>query len=67
MASLLAPAPGSYGPKVEEVTATERPKGAFCTTKARRSALRLPSRRGENQKLKLARRRGNEAAWLFEI
>jgi hypothetical protein len=29
MASLLAPAPGRTGPRVEEVAATERPKGAF--------------------------------------
>jgi hypothetical protein len=45
----------------------ERPKGAFCTTKARLSALHLPSKGEINQKLKPARRRGNEAAWLFEM
>jgi hypothetical protein len=56
------------GPKDEEVAATERPKGAFVTTKARRSALRLPSMsRGEKLKIQLARRRGNASAWLFEI
>src|SRR5882757_4644486 len=38
MASLLAPAPGRTGPRDEEVAAMERPKGAFFTTKARRSA-----------------------------
>jgi hypothetical protein len=32
------------GPKVEEVAAMERPKGAFVTTKARFSALHLPSK-----------------------
>jgi hypothetical protein len=36
-------------------------------TKVRLSAFRLPSRRGEKLKAQLARRRGNEAAWLFEI
>jgi len=35
------------GPKDEEIAAMERPKGAFVTTKARRSALHLPSRRGD--------------------
>jgi hypothetical protein len=44
----------------------ERPKGAFCTTKARLSALHLPSKRGEKLKAQLARRRENESAWLFE-
>src|ERR1700730_13066274 len=55
------------GPKDEEVAATERPKGAFVTTKARRSALRLPSKRGDQLKAQLARRREDENAWLFEI
>jgi hypothetical protein len=55
------------GPKDEEVAAAERPKGAFVTTKARRSALRLPSKRGDKLKAQLARRREDEAAWLFEI
>jgi hypothetical protein len=32
------------GPRDEEVAAMERPKGAFVTTKARRSALHLPSK-----------------------
>jgi GH24 family phage-related lysozyme (muramidase) len=46
----------------------ERPKGAFVTTKARRSALHLPSKsRGEKLKAQLARRREDERAWLFEI
>jgi hypothetical protein len=36
-------------------------------TKARLSALRLPSKRGDQLKAQLARRRGNEDAWLFEI
>jgi hypothetical protein len=44
----------------------ERPKGAFCTTKARRSALHLPSKRGEKLKAQLARRREDASAWLFE-
>src|SRR5436309_15416958 len=34
-ASLLVACAGSHGPRVEEVAATERPKGAFVTTKAR--------------------------------
>jgi hypothetical protein len=55
------------GPKDEEVAAMERPKGAFVTTKARRSALHLPSKRGDQLKTQLARRRGNASAWLFEI
>jgi hypothetical protein len=54
------------GPRVEEVAAMERPKGAFVTTKARRSALHLPSKRGDQLKAQLARRRENENAWLFE-
>jgi hypothetical protein len=45
----------------------ERPKGAFFTTKARRSALHLPSKRGDQLKAQLARRRENEKPWLFEI
>jgi hypothetical protein len=44
----------------------ERPKGAFCTTKARLSALHLPSKRGDQLKSQLARRRENANAWLFE-
>src|SRR3954451_4143763 len=44
----------------------ERPKGAFVTTKARRSALHLPSKRGEKLKAQLARRREDEKSWLFE-
>ena len=67
MASLLAPAPGRTGPRDEEVAAMERPKGAFCTTKARFSALHLPSKRGDQLKAQLARRRGNAKPWLFEI
>src|SRR3954462_11455270 len=47
------------GPRVEEVAAMERPKGAFCTTKARLSALHLPSKRGDQLKAQLARRREN--------
>ena len=35
--------------------------------KVRLSALRLPSKGGEKTKAKLARWRGNEVAWLFEI
>ena len=57
---------GSVGPRVEEVAATERPKGAFVTTKARRSALHLPSKKGRSTKAQLARRREDESAWLFE-
>jgi hypothetical protein len=45
----------------------ERPKGAFVTTKARRSALHLPSKGGDQLKAQLARRREDESAWLFEI
>ena len=45
----------------------ERPKGAFFTTKARRSALHLLSKRGDQLKAQLARRRENASAWLFEI
>jgi hypothetical protein len=46
----------------------ERPKGAFVTTKARRSALHLPSKpRGDQLKAQLARRREDENPWLFEI
>jgi hypothetical protein len=67
MASLLAPAPGRTGPRDEEVAAMERPKGAFYTTKARFSALHLPSKRGDQLKAQLARRRGNAKSWLFEI
>jgi hypothetical protein len=39
----------------------------LTVTKARLSALRLPSKRGRELKAQLARRRENEAAWLFEI
>ena len=67
MASLLAPAPGRTGPRDEEVAAMERPKGAFVTTKARFSALHLPSKGGDQLKAQLARRREDEDAWLFEI
>jgi hypothetical protein len=45
----------------------ERPKGAFVTTKARLSALHLPSKRGDQLKAQLARRRENAKSWLFEI
>jgi hypothetical protein len=45
----------------------ERPKGAFVTTKARLSALHLPSKRGDQLKPQLARRRENAKLWLFEI
>jgi GTPase len=45
----------------------ERPKGAFVTTKARFSALHLPSKRGDQLKAQLARRREDAGAWLFEI
>jgi hypothetical protein len=45
----------------------ERPKGAFYYYQARRSALHLPSKRGEQLKIQLARRRENASAWLFEI
>src|SRR3954463_5837582 len=41
-------------------------KAHFVTTKARRSALHLPSKRGEKLKAHLARRRGDEKPWLFE-
>jgi hypothetical protein len=44
----------------------ERPKGAFVTTKARRSALHLPSKGEKKLKAQLARRRENEKPWLFE-
>jgi GH24 family phage-related lysozyme (muramidase) len=45
----------------------ERPKGAFVTTKrvVRRSIS--PQSGGEKLKIQLARRRENEAAWLFEM
>jgi hypothetical protein len=36
-------------------------------TKARLSALRLSSKRGDQLKAQLARRRENEKPWLFEI
>jgi hypothetical protein len=55
------------GPRDEEVAAMERPKGAFVTTKARRSALHLPSKRGDQLKAQLARRREDAKPWLFEI
>jgi hypothetical protein len=55
------------GPRVEEVAAMERPKGAFVTTKARRSALHLPSKRGDRLKAQLAWRREDTGARLFEI
>jgi hypothetical protein len=46
----------------------ERPKGAVVTTKARFSALHLPSKsRGDQLKAQLARRRENAKSWLFEI
>ena len=67
MASLLAPAPGRTGPRDEEVAATERPKGAFLLPRRVVSALRLPSKRGDQLKAQLARRRENASAWLFEI
>jgi hypothetical protein len=54
------------GPRVEEVAAMERPKGAFVTTKARLSALHLPSKGEIKLKAQLARRRENADAWLFE-
>ena len=68
------------GPRVEEVAAMERwkafrglwfPKAGIMlrvtVTKARLSALRLPSKRGDQLKAQLARRRGNVGAWLFEM
>ncbi|MEA2974772.1 MAG: hypothetical protein QOF19_292, partial [Alphaproteobacteria bacterium] len=58
---------GSTDPRVEEVAAMERPKGAFVTTKARLSALHLPSKRGDQLKAQLVRRRENAESWLFEI
>jgi hypothetical protein len=54
------------GPKDEEVAAMERPKGAFVTTKARRSALHLPSKGEKKLKAQLARRREDAKPWLFE-
>jgi hypothetical protein len=42
-------------------------KALFVTTKARLSALHLPSKRGDQLKAQLARRREDESAWLFEI
>src|SRR3954447_10580100 len=60
------PSPRKSGPLAIN-PAMERPKGAFVTTKARLSALHLPSKRGDQLKAHLARRRGNEAAWPFEI
>jgi len=60
------PRPRKNGPSVLN-PAMERPKGAFCTTKARLSALHLPSKRGDQLKAQLARRRENASAWLFEI
>jgi hypothetical protein len=77
---MLAPAPGSTVPGTE-IAAMERPKGVSAAsdfrrfrgscggtkTKARLSALRLPSKsRGEKLTAHLARRRGNASAWLFE-
>jgi len=60
------PSPRKNGPLVLN-PAMERPKGAFFTTKARLSALHLPSKsRGDQLKAQLARRRGNASAWLFE-
>jgi hypothetical protein len=44
MASLGSRLYRKHGPRDEEVAAMERPKGAFVTTKARLSALRLPSK-----------------------
>src|SRR3981081_1262026 len=42
-------------------------EGRIFTTKARRSALHLPSKRGDQLKAQLARRRENASAWLFEL
>src|ERR1700754_2279013 len=42
-------------------------EGRIFTTKARRSALRLPSKGGDQLKAQLARRRENEKPWLFRI
>jgi hypothetical protein len=55
------------GPKVEEVAATERPKGAFLLLRrvVRRSVS--PQKGEKKLKLKLARRREDEKPWLFEM
>jgi hypothetical protein len=55
------------GPKVEEVAATERPKGAFLLPRRvfRRSVS--PQKGEKKLKAQLARRRENEDAWMFEI
>jgi hypothetical protein len=42
-------------------------KALFVTTKARLSALHLPSKRGDQLKAQLAQRREDEKPWLFEI
>src|SRR3954468_19724071 len=67
MASLLAPALGSQVPGTKKSPRWSVRKAHFVTTKARRSALHLPSKGEIDQKLKLARRRENASAWLFEI
>jgi hypothetical protein len=55
------------GPKVEEVAATERPKGAFLLPRrvVRRSVS--PQKGEKKLKAQLARRREDEKPWLFEI
>src|ERR1700733_6763541 len=79
MASLLAPAPGSCGPRDEEVAATERRKAfrSRCFPKAgnmlrccyQGASFDAPSPlifEGRELKAQLARRRGDAEAWLFE-
>jgi hypothetical protein len=55
------------GPKDEEVAAMERPKGAFVYYQGALFGAPSPLKRGDKLKAQLARRRGNEKSWLFEI
>src|SRR5882757_6526965 len=65
MASLLAPAPGSPVPGTKKSPRWSVRKALFFTTKARLSALHLPSKsKGDQLKAQLARRRENASAWL---
>jgi hypothetical protein len=68
MASLGSRLCRKLGPKDEEVTAMERPKGAFVyyhgASFGAPSPLKVEGRELTDQ---LARRREDEGAWLFEI
>jgi hypothetical protein len=57
----------SKGVAVASISRRSGKQATVSTLKVRLSALRLPSKRGDKLKAQLARRRGNESAWLFEI